>query len=68
MELCKNEGVKVSVVHPGVTLTDMTNHYPKAINWLVKIGIKCLFPNIQKASLSLIKGIFENSRIIYPRI
>lgn len=61
MELAQIEHFDLAVVHPGVTLTDMTNHYPKAINWLVKIGIKCLFPNIQKASLSLIKGLFENT-------
>ena len=46
-------------MHPGVTLTNMTNHYPKAINWLVKIGIKLLFPKPQKAILSVLYGIFN---------
>lgn len=64
-ELCKRENLNISIVHPGVTLTKMTNHYPKSINWLVKIGIKFFFPNTQKASLSLIKGIYENTKYNY---
>lgn len=60
MKLCKKENVNLSIVHPGVTLTEMTNHYPKAINWLVKIFIKLFLPSNEKASLSLIKGLFEN--------
>ena len=58
-ELCEKEKVALSVVHPGVTLTEMTNHYPKAINWLVKLGIKILFPPTSQASLSLIEGVFN---------
>ena len=61
-ELMKNQSSQLSIVHPGVTLTTMTNHYPKAINWLVKLGIKLFFPKIEQASLSLIKGIFENTQ------
>ena len=56
-ELFENSKVKLSIVHPGVTLTNMTNHYPKAINWLVKIGIKLLFPSPKKATRSVIYGI-----------
>ena len=57
-ELFKNEPkIKLSIVHPGITLTNMTNHYPKAINWLVKIGIKLLFPSPRYASLNIIKGL-----------
>ena len=64
MKLLENERCKLSIVHPGVTLTNMTNHYPKAINWLVKIGIKLLFPTPKKASLSFIKGIFESTELL----
>jgi len=60
-ELLKDHKVSLSIVHPGITLTNMTNHYPKAINWLVKIGIKLLFPNPKSASLSIIKGIFDST-------
>ena len=56
-ELFNNiKDVNLAIVHPGVTLTNMTNHYPKAINWLVKIGIKIFFPHPKKASLSIIYG------------
>ena len=61
MELCEKEQVNLSVVHPGLTLTEMTNHYPKAINWLVKLFIGLFCPNIKEASLPLIKGVFENT-------
>lgn len=62
MELFKqNNYSNYAICHPGITLTNMTNHYPKAINWLVKIGIKLLFPNPKKASLNIIKAMFENT-------
>lgn len=61
-ELLKEyKDVSLSIVHPGVTLTKMTNHYPKAINWLVKLGIKLLFPSPNWASLSIIKGVFDST-------
>lgn len=61
-ELFKEEKtVKLSIVHPGITLTNITNHYPKAFNWFVKIGVKFLFPTPQKASLNIIEGIFHNT-------
>ena len=62
-ELMKNHNSTLSIVHPGITLTKMTNHYPRAINWLVKFGILLMFPSNKKASLSLIKGVFENTNI-----
>ncbi len=59
IELFKNQKVNLSIVHPGITLTNMTNHYPKLINPIVKIGIKLLFPSPQKATLNLVYGIFN---------
>lgn len=56
-ELFKDKKVNLSIVHPGITLTNMTSHYHKAINWLVKIGVKLLFPNPKKASLNILYGI-----------
>lgn len=56
----KEKGVKLSIVHPGVTLTQMTNHYPKFINWLVKIGIKIFFPSPKNACRSIVKGTNES--------
>lgn len=45
---------KLAVAHPGVTLTNMTNHYPKFINPIVKLGIKIFFPSPKKAIQSLL--------------
>lgn len=54
-ELMKqNRDIEFSIVHPGLTLTNMTNHYHKAINWLVKIGLKIVCPPPAKASLPVI--------------
>ena len=50
----------LSIVHPGVTLTNMTNHYPKFINWFVKFGIKLVFPSPKKAVKNIVKGIDED--------
>ena len=59
--LFKNEDkVKLCISHPGVTLTNITNHYPKWINWLVKIGIKIFFPSPKNASRSIILGVSES--------
>ena len=60
-KLFEDSHVNLAIVHPGITLTNMTNHYPKSINWLVKLGIKALFPSTKKASLSILSGIFNNT-------
>ncbi len=60
-KLFADSGVNIAVTHPGVTLTKMTSHYPKVINWLVKLGIKFLFPNPNKASLPILYGVFNNT-------
>ena len=60
-ELFKNETeTSLSVAHPGVTLTNITNHYHWSINWLVKLGIKLFFPSVEKATLHILKALFEN--------
>ena len=48
---------KIRICHPGITLTNLTNHYPKYINWLVKIGIKLLFPSNKKAARNIVAAI-----------
>lgn len=60
-KLLKESPVDIAVVHPGITLTQITNHYPWFINWLVKIGIKLLFPKPEKACLSIISGVFNDT-------
>lgn len=60
-ELAKQEDFNLSIVHPGLTLTNMTNHYPKYINWLVKVFIGLFCPSVKKASLHLLKGVFDTT-------
>lgn len=60
-KLFSDSHVNLAIVHPGITLTNMTSHYPRAINWLVKIGIKAFFPKPSKASLSVLFGVFNKT-------
>lgn len=60
-KLFEDKKTRLSIVHPGVTLTNMTNHYPKAINWLVKLGIKLVFPSPQTAVLGTLNGITNST-------
>ena len=50
---------KLAVAHPGVTLTNMTNHYPKFVNPIVKAGIKVLFPSPKRAVRGILYAIKE---------
>ena len=70
-ELFKNSKAEFSIAHPGLTLTKMTNHYPKAINWLVKIGLKIVCPPPSKAGLSVIYATTNKTKTgvwIGPRV
>ena len=49
----------LSVTHPGITFTNITNHYPKAIFALIKHPMKVLFMPPRKAALSILRGLFE---------
>lgn len=62
-ELFKNEHkVKLSVAHPGITQTNITSNYPKIFQPFIKLGMKLLYSSPKKASLSIIKSIFENTQ------
>ena len=62
MELFKNEtDATLSIVHPGVTFTNITNHYPKIVYALIKYPMKILFPSPKKASLHIISGVFNST-------
>ena len=61
----------VSVTHPGITFTNITAHYPKLIFALIKHPMKLIFTRPRKASLSILKGIFDPTlgcRWIGPRV
>ena len=62
---------KLSVTHPGISFTGITNHYPKLIFALIKYPMKVIFPKPRKACLSIYKGVFEECKRnewIGPRI
>lgn len=67
--LCGEGGV--AVTHPGITLTNITAHYPKLIFALIKHPMKVLFMSPKRASLSILCGVFEGceqNEWIGPRV
>ena len=71
-ELFKDEqGVALSVTHPGITFTNITAHYPKLIFAVIKHPMKVIFMKAEKAALSIVKGLFDNTEYhtwIGPRV
>lgn len=69
--LFKGSSAKLSVTHPGISFTGITAHYPKVLFALIKYPMKLIFMKPQKASLSLLRGVFdetEESTWIGPRV
>lgn len=61
----------ISVAHPGITLTNITAHYPPWLFAIIKHPMKIIFMHPKKAALCIIKGIFEDcdaNEWIGPRI
>ncbi len=61
----------VSVTHPGITVTNITAHYPKVIYALIKYPMKLIFTPPKRACLSLLCGLFEpceKNEWIGPRV
>jgi NAD(P)-dependent dehydrogenase (short-subunit alcohol dehydrogenase family) len=71
-ELFKNENkVSLSIVHPGITFTGITAHYPKLIFAIIKHPMKIIFMKPKKAVLCIINGLFESTsynRWIGPKL
>ncbi len=55
------KGVTLSVVHPGIAFTGITNHYPKWLFWLIKYPMKVIFMPPRRAALSVLEGVFEDT-------
>lgn len=70
--LFENEGgVTLSVTHPGISFTGITAHYPKLLFAIIKYPMKIIFMKPRKASLSVLRGIFdktEKNEWIGPRL
>ena len=52
---------KVSITHPGITVTGITAHYPKPIYAIIKYPMKLIFMSPRRAALSILRGLFEDS-------
>ncbi len=61
----------LSIVHPGITLTNITAHFPKLIFNIIKYPMKVIFMSTKKASLSVLYGLFDSTKTgewIGPRL
>lgn len=52
--LFEKEGIDFAVAHPGITATNLTAHYPKWINWLIKGLMKCVFHSPKKGCMTIL--------------
>lgn len=58
-ELFRDEhSAKFALVHPGITVTGITSHYPKLIYAVIKYPMKVIFMRPKKAVLSILAGVF----------
>ena len=60
IDLCKKTGTRLSIAHPGITLTSLTAHFPKSINWFVKGFMKLFFISPKKASKNIVYGLLND--------
>ena len=59
-ELFKEEkDIELSIVHPGITYTNITSHFPKFIYFFIKYGMRFVFISNKKAVLNMIYGVFN---------
>lgn len=50
----------LAVVHPGITFTNITAHYPKVIFAIIKHPMKVIFMKPKRACLSILQGLVED--------
>lgn len=53
-----NNDDTLSIVHPGISFTNITNHYPKLIFAIIKYPMKIIFMKPKKAALCVLYGLF----------
>lgn len=49
----------LAVVHPGVTYTNITAHYPPWLFAIIKHPMRLIFSPVRTAALSILRGVFE---------
>ena len=52
----------ITVAHPGITLTNITAHYPKLIYAIIKHPMKVIFMSPRRASLSILAAMVQNAK------
>jgi NAD(P)-dependent dehydrogenase (short-subunit alcohol dehydrogenase family) len=60
----------LAVVHPGITFTNITAHYPKVIFAIIKHPMKVIFMKPGRACLSILQGLVEDcdrNQLIGPK-
>ena len=55
------ESKTVTVAHPGITLTNITAHYPKVIYALIRHPMKVIFMSPRRASLSILAAMVQDT-------
>lgn len=64
-ELFKNESdVKLSIAHPGITVTNITAHYPAWIYAIIKYPIRLIFMKPKKGALPIMDGIYGECKYL----
>ncbi|MBQ8696943.1 MAG: SDR family NAD(P)-dependent oxidoreductase [Clostridia bacterium] len=59
-ELFREErDASLAIVHPGITFTNITAHYPPLIFAIIKHPMKVIFMRPRKAALCVLRGVFE---------
>lgn len=56
------DGNTISVAHPGITLTNITAHYPKLIYAIIKHPMKVIFMSPRRASLSILAAMVQETQ------
>ena len=54
---------QLALVHPGITLTNLTSQYPAFVKPFVKFGMRLLFPTTKRAARNIVKGIEEDCQL-----
>ena len=58
-EAAEKTGLQLAITHPGIAVTGITAHYPKWLYALIKYPMKVIFMKPRRASLSILRGLFE---------
>lgn len=56
-----DKGNTITIAHPGITLTNITAHYPKVIYAIIKHPMKVIFMSPRRASLSILAAMVQDA-------